>query len=193
MNKVYGKITKIAALSFIIVSLGSNFDTANAKQDTKLLANVTDTASVAEAVTTPLGVLNWLIGDWEAENNGAKVRMKADWTKNKKFILCKYEIDKPGQEQLSETQVVGWDPQSNEIVSWNFDASGGFGHGIWNKKTSKWLIESSGVASDGVTTRALNIISIVDPNNFSWQSIDRRADGVALADTEPLKVKRLTK
>jgi hypothetical protein len=54
------------------------------------------------------------------------------------------------------------------------------------------MIESTGVESDGRTSRAINIIQSLEPNTFSWQSVNRSVDGMAFADTNELKVQRVT-
>jgi uncharacterized protein (TIGR02246 family) len=157
---------------------------------------------IASAVETPissadlathenLSDLSWLIGEWKAERNGASAKMKAEWSANKNFIRCTYEIKKPNQPAFVDFQVIGWDPIEDQIVSWLFDSSGGTGHGYWEKNGSKWIVESVGVEHDGSTTSAINIIEPTEPNSFLWQSLNRSIDGIALGDTLPLKVERI--
>lgn len=157
---------------------------------------------IASAVETPissadiparetLSDLSWLIGEWKAERNGGSARMKAEWTANKNFIRCTYEIQKPNQPLAVDYQVIGWDPIKQQIVSWAFESSGGTGHGFWEKKENKWIIESAGLERDGNVTSAVNVIEPTDPNSFVWQSLNRDINGIALGDTLPLKVERV--
>jgi uncharacterized protein (TIGR02246 family) len=136
--------------------------------------------------------LDWLIGSWKAERNGSSVRMTAEWAANKRFIHCTYEIQRPGEPLQKDIQIIGYDPTKEELVSWHFDSTGGFGYGSWYKRDNQWMVESTGVESDGSTSKAINIIQSVDPNAFSWQSVNRSVDGVAFADTNELKVQRVT-
>ncbi len=159
-----------------------------------LISSATETALASQSALDPLKDLSWLIGDWSAENNGASVHMKAEWAANKNFITCRYEIKKSAATAQEESrQVIGWDPRTEQPISWHFDTNGGFGYGNWIKKDRQWMVDASGVDRDGSTTTATNILSISDPNSFSFQSVNRSINGVGFNDTVPLKVQRVVK
>jgi uncharacterized protein (TIGR02246 family) len=149
------------------------------------------TKSPALAPVDRLSSLNWLIGTWSTSAGNAKVTMTADWVGNKNFILCKYVIDRPGVKPKVDVQIIGFDPKQQKIVSWNFDSTGGFGSGIWNKQGNEWLVRSTGVEQIGAQTGATNVISLDNENKFSWRSIDRVFDGKSVPNTEPLIVERV--
>ena len=158
-----------------------------------LIATASETP-LAVADVDPLKDLSWLIGEWSAEQNGGYVKMKADWAANRNFITCQYETKKSAESPPVESrQVIGWDPRSGEPISWHFDSSGGFGWGNWIKKDRQWMIDATGVERDGSTTTATNVLSVNDPNNFSWQSVNRSVNGVAFNDSNPLKIHRVVK
>jgi uncharacterized protein (TIGR02246 family) len=163
---------------------------------TWLISQATETpitpAISTQATQASLKDLAWIIGAWKAERNGSSVRMTAEWAANKTFIHCKYEIQRPGAPLQTDIQVIGYDPRKDELVSWHFDSSGGFGYGSWYKRDDQWMVETTGVERDGSTSRAINIIQAVEPNAFSWQSVNRSVDGMAFADTNELKVQRVT-
>lgn len=138
-----------------------------------------------------LSSLNWMIGSWSTSSGNAKVTMHADWVGNKNFILCKYVIERPGMQPKIDVQIIGYDPTKKSIVSWNFDSSGGFGNGTWNKQGKEWLIRAAGIEQQGSQTGATNIISLEDENKFSWRSENRFFDGTAVPNTEPLIVERV--
>lgn len=158
-----------------------------------LIASAAETpiSSAEGANRETLSDLSWLIGDWKAERNGGSAKLKAEWTANKNFIRCTYEIQKPNQPLAIDYQIIGWDPIKQQIVSWAFESGGGTGHGFWEKKENKWIVESTGLEHDGNVTSAVNVIEPTDPNTFVWQSLDRNFDGIALGDTLPLKVERV--
>lgn len=159
-----------------------------------LISSATETPLVVDSSVDPLKDLSWLVGDWSAENNGGSVHMKAEWAANKNFITCKYEIKKSADSPTVESrQVIGWDPRTEQPISWHFDATGGFGYGNWVKKDRQWLVDATGVDRDGSTTSATNVLSISDPNSFSYQSVNRSINGVGFNDTVPLKVQRVVK
>lgn len=161
-----------------------------------LISQATETPITTDTSAQPkegsLKDLDWLIGSWKAERNGSSVRMTAEWAANKNFIHCKYEIQRPGAPLQTDIQVIGYDPRKDELASWHFDSTGGFGYGSWYKRDNQWMVETTGVERDGHTSRAINIIQLVAPNAFSWQSVNRSVDGMAFADTNELKVERVT-
>ncbi len=111
---------------------------------------------------------------------------------NGNFLHLKYLIAKAGETPKIDTQVIGWDPNRDQIISWHFDSSGGFGYGRWRKQDNKWIINAEGVEQSGWNSTATNVISSVDKNSFQWQSMRRTVDGLTFADTEPLTVKRVS-
>jgi|AGTN01.3.fsa_nt_gi conserved hypothetical protein len=165
------------------------------KDGTWLISSATETPFLASAEEDPLTGLAWMIGEWSADNSkGASVRMKADWAANKHFITCNYSTQRSADSPTVESkQVIGWDPRTENPISWHFDASGGFGYGNWSMRDGKWYIQSTGVDRDGSTTTATNVISGTTGNSFNWQSVNRTVDGVSYTDTSPLKVEKVVK
>lgn len=172
----------------------SRFNMVLVKQGGQWLVSMATEAPVESARTNYdyLRQLSWLIGDWEAERQGASVHMKAEWRGNRNFIFCTYESKKPGQEVQIDTQLIGWDPRSQQPVSWSFDCTGGFGQGAWERRGDQWVVDVSGVQAGGNSTHSTNIIA-KNEGGFSWQSTNRSVDGLALADTEPLAIRRVTR
>lgn len=166
------------------------------KQDGNwLISTATETPLVAvDGNVNPLSDLAWLIGEWSTERDGKSVKMKAEWTADKKFIQCKYETKISASAPAVESrQVIGWDPRINQPVSWHFDSSGGFGHGDWSKENKQWIVQAVGVDRAGNTTTATDLISALTPDSFSWQSVNRSIDGFEFNDSAPLKVVRVAK
>ncbi len=129
-----------------------------------------------------------------AENNFGSVHFKGDWAAHKKFIQCRYEVKKSADAAPIESrQVIGFDPRTNEIVSWHFDSNGGFGYGTWAQRDRQWIVNATGVQPDGSTSLAHNLMTLDDNNSFSWQSVDRSVNGISVADTKTLKVQRTNK
>jgi uncharacterized protein (TIGR02246 family) len=190
----------VAATSGVVTQRGESlpetrFNMIFVKQNgTWQIASATETPFQVVRSAQPLASLDWLVGDWVAERNGGSVRMKAEWTSNRNFIRCQYEINKPGQPAEVDYQFIGWDPKDGGgIASWSFGANGGCGYGHWNQTDKGWVVDSNGTAPDGSKMYARNIITVADPNNFSWQSVDRKVAGIAFGDTDPLEIKRAGK
>lgn len=174
----------------------TRFSLVYVKRDGKWqISRATETPFVANENEAPLQSLSWMLGEWSAEGSGGgSVHMKAEWVANKNFITCTYVLKKTADAQTVESkQVIGWDPRSEQIVSWHFDSNGGFGYGSWMQKGKEWLVDATGVDHDGCTTNATNVISLGDANNFTWQSVNRSINGVGFNDTAPLKVHRVVR
>ena len=53
------------------------------------------------------------------------------------------------------------------------------------------MITAAGVQADGGELTATNILTPVDKNAFTWQSIERTLDGKELPNIPPVKVTRV--
>jgi hypothetical protein len=92
--------------------------------------------------------------------------------------------------ELSGMQVVGWDPAEQQIRSWVFDSSGGFGDGVWIAEGDNWTINAKGVLPDGRKSSATNLLKKIDDNSYTWQSINRDADGELLPNVDEVMIVR---
>ena len=134
--------------------------------------------------------LDWLIGTWGVKNELADVSTTYDWGEKKNSIHMRFTI-KEGDSTQTGTQIILKDPRSGQLRAWQFDNDGSFGESTWTRDGKRWLIEASGVQSDGGEMTATNILTPVDKDTFTWQSIDRTLDGEALPNIPPIKVKRV--
>jgi uncharacterized protein (TIGR02246 family) len=135
--------------------------------------------------------LQWLIGQWTTAAKDDSRQIKFEWMCEKTFIKSSFTVAKGDKTTLNGGQIIGWNPRLGKIVSMHFDAQGGFGNDSWTKDGSKWVIEASGVLRDGSTSTAVNIVTPIDANSFTWQSVKRTLDGVKLPDTPPVKIVRV--
>ena len=101
--------------------------------------------------------LEWLIGDWTVAAKDRPLRLHFEWMAQRNFIKNTYILTKDGQATLTGGQIIGWNPKLGHIVSWHFDAQGGFGDDVWIKDGSKWVIEATGVFRNGSESSAVNI------------------------------------
>jgi uncharacterized protein (TIGR02246 family) len=132
--------------------------------------------------------LEWLIGDWSPAAKDQPLRLHFEWMAQRNFIKNTYLVTKDGQSTMTGGQIIGWDPRIGRIVSWHFDAQGGFGKDTWTKDGSAWVIEATGVLRDGSESTSVNVVTPIDANSFTWQSVKRTLDGVSLPDTPPVKL-----
>jgi uncharacterized protein (TIGR02246 family) len=134
--------------------------------------------------------LDWLIGKWESKSEEAEVHTNYEWDANKNSIRCHFTIKMSGKNVVG-TQIILKDPRSGQLRSWVFDDDGGFGDGAWVRDGKRWVIAASGVQPDGGELSAVNIMTQVDKDTFTWQSTERTLDGEDLANVPPIKVTRV--
>ena len=138
--------------------------------------------------------LEWMVGSWvdNDEDDETTVEMACKWAKNQNFLVRTYTVTVREELAVSGVQMIGWDPSAKQIRSWAFDSDGGFSEGFWTKKGKSWHIQTKEIQPDGQTASAVNILSQIDNNNFTWQSIDRQSGGVLLPNIGAMPVTRKT-
>ena len=136
--------------------------------------------------------LEWMIGKWIDQDGEGNIETTCDWTKNQNFMTRSFTVSIDDQVDLAGMQIVGWDAAAKRIRSWVFDSDGGFGEGVWSKKGQSWYIETNGTLPDGGKSSATNVITYVDENTFTWQSINRHANGELLPNVDEVIVVRDT-
>jgi uncharacterized protein (TIGR02246 family) len=134
--------------------------------------------------------LEWMIGTWVDQDDASRIQTECQWTKNRNFITRSFTIAIQDQIEMSGMQIVGWDPDQKQIRSWVFDSDGGFGEGVWTKKDNRWYVHSTGTMPDGRKTSSVNILTYVDDDTFTWQSVDRVVDGELLPNVDEVVVAR---
>lgn len=135
--------------------------------------------------------LDWLVGSWSAEGNGNKVESTCRWLNGKKFLERKFSVTHGDQMVTSGVQIIGWNPQSQEVQSWIFTSEGGQSMGIWTPCENGWSIETHGMLADGTPTRAINQFTRVDDRAFAWKSVNRSVGETSLPDTDEVILRRV--
>jgi uncharacterized protein (TIGR02246 family) len=137
--------------------------------------------------------LAWLVGEWKSKGaQAAEIITSYSWDENKKFLKVRFTIKEKDRNALSGFQVLGKDPASGEIHAWTFEAEGGIGEAVWRRDGEHWTADSAGTLVDGRKLTATNVLWRINDDTFTWQSVNRMLDGVALADLPPVKVTRVT-
>ncbi|NLE38815.1 MAG: SgcJ/EcaC family oxidoreductase [Pirellulaceae bacterium] len=134
--------------------------------------------------------LEWMIGEWVDQDEQSRIDTHCQWTRNQNFMIRWFTLAARDRIEMAGVQIIGWDPAANRIRSWVFDSDGGFGEGVWNRKGKTWHIQLNGTLPDGRKSSSVNIITYVDDNTFTWQSVNRQAGGVLLPNVDEVIVVR---
>jgi uncharacterized protein (TIGR02246 family) len=137
--------------------------------------------------------VDWLIGSWESKNDDADVITTYEWEEGRSFIRAHFTIkNKEKGTTLGGTQLIGKDPRTGQLHSWLFENDGAFSESVWTWENNKrWRLDTAGVESDGDETTAVNLLTPLDKNSFTWQSASRTSGGEDLPDIPPVKVVRV--
>lgn len=135
--------------------------------------------------------LDWLIGDWEAKKDDIEVRTTyAWWGHDRDFLRADITIKR--KDGVREGfQLITKDRATGRIRSWTFDKDGSFGEADWSRDGKKWTMESAGVLEDGSVLAATNILTQIDNDAFTFQSVQRSVGGEEIADIPPVRVSRV--
>ncbi len=162
------------------------------KDGSWLISDLNETTLPPEEVASEaLDELSWMVGSWKDNTPGVSVDTAVVWTKNHHFLRRSVSINREDDENSIEaTEVIGYDPVAKGIHSWVFDSEGGFGEGTWTRDAKKWLVSFTATAPDGTVSSAQHVISYVDDNKYTWESINRQSDGEALPNLDKIEVVR---
>jgi uncharacterized protein (TIGR02246 family) len=172
----------------------SRYTAVHIKQDGKwLMASVREAGIELPSNFARVEGLAWLVGTWTAHRDATTVHTTIRWIANKSFLERDYTIRKDGITVSSGKQIIGWDAKARQIRSWSFDASGGYGTGLWTATPDGWRIESSGVLADGMPTSSRDLLIRVpgEDNVLGWRSVARSAGGASLPDTPEVVLDRV--
>lgn len=155
-----------------------------------LLASVRDKGGDSSTPTDELADLDWLIGDWIAEEKGVRTESKCRWIVNNKFVERSYTTTQVDGTVSTGLQIIGWNSQTNHVQSWNFTADGGHAVGVWSPTEGGWLAKVVGTTGANASTTAINSLRRLDDNAYAWQSTDRTIGDVRLPDSDEVIMRR---
>ena len=156
----------------------------NKNDDKWLLASVRDQLhAVRPTHEDQLEQLSFLIGDWVNEDSDSVVSFSCRPTENGKFLIRDFSMKVQGQEVLSGTERIGWDPLTGKLRAWIFDSEGGFAEGMWHREGDVWTLRLSGVNSAGEVASGTSHYTVINDHRMTWQAVDHVIGGVALPNS----------
>jgi uncharacterized protein (TIGR02246 family) len=170
--------------------LESNYTAIYVKQNGQWLLDRVTEEDVVE-VPSPyehLKDLDWLVGRWMDQDDQATVVTECHWARNNSFLVRSFTVNVSDRIDMAGIQVVGWDPAAKQIRSWVFDSDGGFGQGTWTQKGNQWFVQQNGVLANGQLASEVNIITKIDDQTCTLQSVNRTVGGELLPNIDEVQV-----
>jgi uncharacterized protein (TIGR02246 family) len=173
-------------------SSSAAYHIVHTKRDGKwYLASVRESAHAQTSNYENLRDLEWLVGTWTAKRGGQTLKITCEWAQKRNYLVRKYSLEAADGAAKTGMQIIGWDPVAGTIHSWVFDSDGGFGSEQWRRDGRRWVLKATAVTPDGVETGSTNILTQLDHDSFTWQSVQRLLEDVPLKDTSIIKVTRV--
>jgi uncharacterized protein (TIGR02246 family) len=161
------------------------------KNDQWRISQLTETAAPAPSAYSQLQALEWLVGNWEDKAGDQMVQTKVNWAGDKNFLIRTFKINGADQSETHGWEIIGWDPEQQQIRSWIFDSDGGFGESTWANDGDEWLIKASNVLPNGDRSSAENVLTRLDDNKFTWESQNRTLNGDLQPSLDKIEVQRV--
>jgi uncharacterized protein (TIGR02246 family) len=139
---------------------------------------------------TSLRDLEWLIGTWQAKRDDTEVSTTCEWWGDKSFLRVAIKLKQKGK-TTEGFEMIGKDASTGQLRSWTFDAEGSFAEATWVREGNKWTQESAGVLDDGKVLAQTNILTRLDNDTFTFQSVERSVSGEDVADIPAIRVTRV--
>jgi uncharacterized protein (TIGR02246 family) len=155
-----------------------------------LMASVRDKRIDAPASVRSAADLQWLIGNWKAEEHGVQTESVFRWVADGRFIERRYTTTLFDGTKTTGVQLIGWNPQGGHVQSWDFSPDGGHAIGLWIPAEGGWQAKVVGTTGDGISTSAVNWLIRLDDNAYVWKSAQRFLGDEALPDTGEVIIKR---
>jgi len=147
-------------------------------------------ARVAPSHYEQLKELAWMAGEWIDQDEDATVATTCRLSRNGNFLTKMFAVSVADQIDLEGIQIIGFDAAEGKIRSWVFDSDGGIGEGRWTREGNRWTVQSTHLLPDGRKGKATRVITRVEDDAFTLESIDREVDGESLPDVDEVKVVR---
>jgi len=151
------------------------------------LAEIRDLPSAPEDVLPAdrLKELEWMIGDWVDQKGDMKIYTSVKWGENKAYLTRTTSYNAGEPDSYSSLMVLGYDGQSGQIRSWQFDSNGGRGEAVWNRATDdSWILHASGCQANGSPNSMTQVVTIAGKDAFTTRSYDRIIGGEIAPDLD---------
>lgn len=155
------------------------------------IASTRSLKDVTEATGHLADLADMLIGEWtNTDPDGVRLDLAFGWDTSGKYLIGEMLTTAAAAEPQEGSIRIGWDASKQKIVSWMFDAEGGFTHGTWTAADTGWLISSEGTTADGEILSASQKLSTDGTETLIWAAAQRIVDGESIPDNTMRIVRR---
>lgn len=135
--------------------------------------------------------LDWLLGNWRDDTQGVEVNTSVRRSPNDAFLIRSFEVDFLDGQSYEGTQIIGWDPHTQQLRTWAFNSDGSFGDGYVSQSGDAWLFRMSSTGADGARSTSTHVITPVDANTLQVEKIGQSVNGLPTPAGEPIRVVRV--
>ncbi len=147
------------------------------------IASTRSLKDVTEAAGHLASLADALKGEWTYRDpEGVRLDLAFGWDSTGTHITGEMLTTTADAEPQEGSIRISWDASKQQIVSWMFDAQGGFTHGVWTPTDKGWLIRSEGTTADGETLTASQQLTTEGGDTLLWAASQRIVDGENLPD-----------
>jgi uncharacterized protein (TIGR02246 family) len=159
------------------------------RENVWLIADVQEVSlPAADEAAGALAELEWLVGSWTVVDH-PEGTLKAERSLDGRFITRTATNVRDGGSFVA-AEIIGFDPQNRLLRSWTFDNEGGYGEATYRRDGDKWLITLRAVMPDGGDYSAEQVVTVLGPDRFTWESQSRILDGETLPNQDPIEFLR---
>lgn len=147
------------------------------------IASTRNLRDVTEAAGRLASLADALKGEWTyRDSEGVRLDLAFGWDPTGKYLAGEMLTSTADAEAQPGSIRIAWDASKQQIVSWMFDAMGGFTHGVWTPSDQGWLIRSEGTTGDGETLTACQQLITEGTDTLIWTATQRVVDGEQTPD-----------
>lgn len=147
------------------------------------IASTRSLKDITEATGHLADLADALKGEWTYRDpEGVRLDLAFGWDPTGKYLIGEM-LTTTNDTQPQEGSIrIGWDASKQQIVSWMFDAEGGFTHGVWTPIEDGWLIRSEGTTANGEGLTASQKLTTEGTETLIWAASQRVVDGENIPD-----------
>lgn len=144
-----------------------------------LFASIRDVEGEQALPSEKLKALEWMIGDWVVQSGESNTWISVLWSGDGPYIDLRALTESPDGPSTAATMRIGWNEKDETIVSWAFDAEGGFNQSTWTPVGSgQWLLRTEGITASGLSNSLTQQLSrSPSGEGFSWSKRDQVIGG----------------